>query len=534
MCRYLSFSATIAILLILLVGCVSPIAAPTPPNDHVEPTAEALVVKETAVEEPTDSALGFAYLVRVVDVSERSIAAARILIEIEGQAPLGHFTDSEGYGRVDVPISHAGQPGRIIVEADGYRPFRQEIDLYEEQLPQIVRLEELLTTVVTPETQAGNTPPDLFILTEDDRRSTWFISGPMVANFEMGDFLIVYAEIVPGTEIAIAQLRVIAENPTSLLAQTVLVNPRERVRSGLRVDGNLEMLSSSELVPAEEFAVGYLLEAGRIRLRSNSNVVPGTVIQAYEAQMIGGTVSDYLPFDPPLLMRVTQIGVSGVIASVVLEEGTKWPLAGTLVSDRGVVPTPTATSTATPVPPTATPSPTAVPAQLPTATPAPAACQTPVDPELVRHWAQTEMGCPVNFSSITWASYTPYQSGFMVWRRDTNRVYGFFNNGNWLSVPDVWNGSSQTQSRGEPPPGYREPIRGTGHVWGTDDRFFNGLGWAADDQKGFCAKVQPFEQGFILLSSTVNSCHEGNLFNNAGQGGFGLSFLKAHNSGNWR
>lgn len=386
--------------------------------------------------------------------------------------------------------------------------------------------------------KAENDSTEIIVLTEGDRSHTWIIGGPVTGNFQAGDFLNVYTEIVPGTEIAIAQLRVININPTSLLAQTTLINPKQKMRSGLRVDGNLEMLSASELVPAEEFALGYLLESNRIRLRPGSEVSSGMVLQAFEGQIIGGRISDYLPFSPPILMRVTQIGISGVIASVTLEGHQKWPQAGTLVSDLGVEPTPTPTYTSTPVLPTATPLPTLLPTVavtlVPTKTPPPVTCQVEVDPELMTYWAQAELGCPLSFSSIAWASYTPYQTGFMLWRRDTNQVYGLFNNGNWLSVPDVWDGSSATRSRGHPPPGFKEPIRGTGYVWGTDDRFFNGLGWASDDQKGFCTKVQTFEQGFMLLSSTTNSCHEQNLFNHATQGDFPLSFLKAHNSGYWR
>jgi len=189
--------------------------------------------------------------------------------------------------------------------------------------------------------------------------------------------------------------------------------------------------------------------------------------------------------------------------------------------------------TSTNSPPTDTPIPP-TPIPLPTATPIPIVCQLQVDPDLARYWVQAEMGCPTNYGNITWASYTAYQTGMMLWRRDTNYVYGFFNNGSWLSVPDSWDGSSPTRSRGAPPPGYQEPVRGTGHVWGMDNRFFNGLGWAADEQKGFCAKVQRFEQGFIMLSSTVSSCHEANLFNHAANGDFEVSFLKAHSSGYWR
>lgn len=544
MCRFVAVQAIVAFLLFGVAAC-APAATnlPIPDVSDEQAGVEATTTPLSAAAEEAGGARAaqaagdpgdgapFVYGVRVVNELEQPIPDARVLIEIGGKEPLGAFTNGDGYVQVDVPPSHVAQPGRILVEAAGYTPFRQEIDLYGDRLPQMVRLEALGTTTVESAPPEQAAAPDLFVLTEDSRFVTWYISGPAVADFETGDYLIVYGEVIRGVEIAIAQLRVIAKNPTSLLAQTVLINPAHQVRAGLRVDGNLDMLAASELVPAPDFAIGYLLEPGLIRLRPNSRVTPGMLIQAYEDQKVGQRISDYLPFTPPLIMRVTELGVSGVIASVALEEGQVWPQAGTLVSDQGIAPTPTPTSTETPIPPTATPSPTPPP---PTATAAPVACAIPVDPELALYWVQAEMGCALAGSTITWASYTPYQTGLMLWRRDTNRAYGFFDSGAWLSVADVWDGHSPTPSRGSPPPGYKEPIRGTGYVWGTDDRFFHGLGWAADDQKGFCAKVQSFEQGFILLSSTVSSCHEENLFNHAAQGGFGLHFLKAHNAGYWR
>lgn len=121
----------------------------------------------------------------------------------------------------------------------------------------------------------------------------------------------------------------------------------------------------------------------------------------------------------------------------------------------------------------------------------------------------------------------------MMWRSDTNHVYGFFNSGWWQAVPDVWDGQSPTPSRGAPPPGLIEPIRGTGYIWGTNDTFFNELGWARAEQKGFCALVQSFERGFILRSSTVANCKD-NLFNHAQGGSFPLDTLVAVQGGGWR
>ncbi len=170
---------------------------------------------------------------------------------------------------------------------------------------------------------------------------------------------------------------------------------------------------------------------------------------------------------------------------------------------------PTATSTATQTPlPTETPPPTATSTPLPTDTPVPATCGLPVDAQLAEAWSQAEHGCALGPSFVTWASYTPYERGFVVWREDNRKIYGYFDGNGWLAVDDVWDGSSTPPSRGSPPAGgLQAPIRGTGWIWHTNDAFYHNLGWATADQSGFCAIVQNFEQGHILRSSDAGQCH---------------------------
>jgi hypothetical protein len=68
-------------------------------------------------------------------------------------------------------------------------------------------------------------------------------------------------------------------------------------------------------------------------------------------------------------------------------------------------------------------------------------------------------------------------------------------------------------------------------VWGTNDTFFNNLGWAAADQTGFCAMIQNFEKGFIFRSSDVERCHP--VHSNPHRD-LSFLFLQAQNSGAWR
>jgi hypothetical protein len=169
----------------------------------------------------------------------------------------------------------------------------------------------------------------------------------------------------------------------------------------------------------------------------------------------------------------------------------------------------------------------------PTQPPRPASCAIAAADELSSLWNQSEIGCPTSGPSIVWSSWTPYERGMMMWRSDANHVYGFFNSGWWQEVQDVWDGQSATPSRGAPPPGLLEPVRGTGYIWGTNDTFFQELGWARAEEKGFCALVQTFERGFLLRSSSVETCKD-NLFNHARNGDFPLDTLVAIQGGGWR
>jgi hypothetical protein len=101
----------------------------------------------------------------------------------------------------------------------------------------------------------------------------------------------------------------------------------------------------------------------------------------------------------------------------------------------------------------------------------------------------------------------------MFWRNDTNRTFAFFNDGRWAPVDERWDGQP-APSRGDPPAGLRAPERGFGYAWAIRDDLFQRLGWAADQERGFCAVIKTFDRGFILQSSDVEFCQD-NLYNHA-------------------
>lgn len=167
--------------------------------------------------------------------------------------------------------------------------------------------------------------------------------------------------------------------------------------------------------------------------------------------------------------------------------------------------------TATLEPATDTPTPTA---EVATPTPSPVACAFPVAPELAGLYATGPLGCATGDAATVWAAWEPFERGAMLWRSDADAAYAFFADGRWIEILDRWDGS-EPASRGAPPVGLVAPVRGFGWAWSLRDDLFVGLGWATVAEQGFCARVQAFERGFILLSAAVTSCTPDNLYNNA-------------------
>lgn len=217
----------------------------------------------------------------------------------------------------------------------------------------------------------------------------------------------------------------------------------------------------------------------------------------------------------------------------------------------GIVPTftnlPAASATATtvagqptgqPTPangtPTALPaSPTAASTTAPTQLPPPVAtCQRTVYPPLAVAYDSQRLGCAVTDAALVWSAWEAFERGAMFWRSDTNRAFAFFNDSRWSPVDERWDGQP-APSRGDPPPGLRAPERGFGYAWAIRDDLFQRLGWATDQERGFCAVIQTFDRGFILQSSDVEFCQD-NLYNHARAADWKPLLLVVTVDGAWR
>jgi hypothetical protein len=139
----------ILLVIILLLGLI---AACTPQTVTVVETVVVTVIVEN------DS---FYYPVRVqAKGTSDYIPGAKITIEVAGKAPLDGFTDDNGFARVFVDPDRVGEPGVLRVEAAGYEQYTQNIDLYEEVLPDVVQLESASNDAVATLPTATPTPTD--------------------------------------------------------------------------------------------------------------------------------------------------------------------------------------------------------------------------------------------------------------------------------------------------------------------------------------------------------------------------------------
>ncbi len=155
----------------------------------------------------------FTYQVRVeAKAASEYLPETKVTIEVGGKAPLDAVTDVNGLGRIPIPAEYAGQPAVLIVEAAGYQRYRQNVDLVEDALPQVVQLEASRPVASTQITLEASRPVTLTQITltptptptetstptstPSPTRTAW-ITYP-VAGSQVAQFTTVTGEYSPG------------------------------------------------------------------------------------------------------------------------------------------------------------------------------------------------------------------------------------------------------------------------------------------------------------------------------------------------
>jgi hypothetical protein len=87
---------------------------------------------------------GFEFTIKVqIKGTNEDISNAKVMLEVMGHAPLDAVTDSNGYARFFMDNDLIDKPGKLTVQATGYKKYLQNIDLNPKRLPGTVQLDAM-------------------------------------------------------------------------------------------------------------------------------------------------------------------------------------------------------------------------------------------------------------------------------------------------------------------------------------------------------------------------------------------------------
>jgi hypothetical protein len=122
-------------------------------------------------------------------------------------------------------------------------------------------------------------------------------------------------------------------------------------------------------------------------------------------------------------------------------------------------------------------------------------CSADPAPIFAGVWDRNRMGCPTagEFSATT--AYEPFERGWMLWRKDNDGIYAFFDGGGYdhYSLPptDILFWCADAQDLGN-------PRRGFGKVWCENPDVRKQIGNASGGEIGDSRPLQEFENGFMV------------------------------------
>ncbi len=158
-------------------------------------------------------------------------------------------------------------------------------------------------------------------------------------------------------------------------------------------------------------------------------------------------------------------------------------------------------------------------------------CDIQPHDDLETHWSQAAVGCPTAAAETIWSAWQRFEKGHMIWHMGDGSLYVYVDDGSWNTYTDSWDQEDLT-GRGTPPSGLHSPVRGFGYLWEQNDDVYADLGWAKNEEKGFCALVQKFDTGRLLAAITEGSCH-GDQHNFGLDTPFYRAVLQALTAGTW-
>lgn len=156
----------------------------------------------------------------------------------------------------------------------------------------------------------------------------YFITGPTLAEYAVGDLLAVYAKDVAGLEFDVAVVAVIDQNADNLIVQVIFRSADVTIDSlaALRIDDQLETVNLEQMIPAASVFAGFVLDDATIRLIPNAGVKVGDTLEAVQLTAGGDAISFATG---PILLRIDSLSVNRTVARVATTATV--PPAGTLL-----------------------------------------------------------------------------------------------------------------------------------------------------------------------------------------------------------
>jgi hypothetical protein len=109
-----------------------------------------------------------------------------------------------------------------------------------------------------------------------------------------------------------------------------------------------------------------------------------------------------------------------------------------------------------------------------------------------------EKACPAREAETSEAAYQSFEGGHMVWVRESDLIYVFFEDGSdpaWANFTDTWqDGEPESDPGLSPPPGLGQPVRGFGKVWRNEPDVRPRLGWATASEQTYDITLQTAEE----------------------------------------
>lgn len=137
----------------------------------------------------------------------------------------------------------------------------------------------------------------------------------MLAEYTVGELLVVYAKDLSGLEFDVAVVSVIDKNVDNLIVQVIFRSADIAIDSlsALRIDEQVETVNLEVMIPVASVFVGFVLDEDTIRLIPQAGVTVGDRLEAVKLTAGGDAISFATG---PLLLRIDSLSINRTVARI--------------------------------------------------------------------------------------------------------------------------------------------------------------------------------------------------------------------------